>query len=65
MPIGGNRGLHVEKYLLRKVMCMEKEMIRKETFRKQNKVLETFFWNDSSSAENSMEDLYNKVEVTA
>ena len=43
MPIGGNRGLHVEKYPLRKVMRMGKECDKKETFRKQNKVLGNFF----------------------
>ena len=31
MPIGGNRGLHVEKYPLRKVMRMGKECDKKET----------------------------------
>ena len=49
MPIGDNRGLHVEKYPLRKGTCMEKECDKKETFRKQTKFLETFFWNDSSN----------------
>lgn len=47
MPIGGNRGLHVEKYP-KKSNAWKKNVIRKKHSGNKTKFLETFFWNDSS-----------------